>query len=478
MQLRFGKLKLRPAMATKQRLSLEIKEISAEGYFEGMLSPYGNVDEGNDVVEAGAYTKTLQEQGNTRPLLWQHDPATPIGLLTLEDRPNGLWCKGQLLIDDPHAQRAYRYIKARIVKGLSIGFESVKDAIENGVRKLKELKLYEGSIVTFPMNTLALISAVKGLGLGGTNDFTEELTEVQLWDACDQMMSALYGSLRAVRWSDLEKDDQIAASQTICEQFTEAYMAFLPAYCDMITEQYGGMELYQRQALETKMGLRRLRKELGAIERKGAIAVHHTSVDKDGAWDAGAALKNLGDKPSEANLRKLHAWVDPDGNPETKAAYKLPHHDVSDSGSVGSANMKGVESAMGRLNGGGLDIPEADRKGVHAHLAAHYKDAGMDAPELKQSPGIEQKAGKTHSAATVAQYKAMAEHVMSMGECTKNLGDIVDALLEEAGEASDSDDSATPDSSKAAHPAGEPGSAHSTAASLIEGIRTLIPSGN
>lgn len=133
------------------------------------------------------------------------------------------------------------------------------------------------------------------------------------------------------------------------------------------------------------LNLRRARRPASEVSQFGAIAPHHTAVDKDGAWDAGANLKRLGDTPTKAQLRALHAWVDPDKDAETKAAYKLPHHDVSDDGKVGAANMKAVESAMGRLNGGGLDIPKADREGVHAHLAAHYKDAGMDAPELKAS---------------------------------------------------------------------------------------------
>ena len=84
-------------MKQKQRMRLEIKEISAEGSFEGLLSPYGIVDGGADVVEPGAYTKTLNDHGNTVPMLWQHKTDVPIGELVLEDRPDGLWCKGKLL---------------------------------------------------------------------------------------------------------------------------------------------------------------------------------------------------------------------------------------------------------------------------------------------------------------------------------------------------------------------------------------------
>lgn len=148
-------------MKTKRRMRLEIKEISAAGEFEGMLSPYGNVDNGGDVVEPGAFSKTLKDHGNKVPLLWQHQQDMPIGMLTLEDRPDGLWAKGQLLMDLPEAQKAHLLIKSGIVRGLSIGFQAVRDMLQNGVRHLKEIRLFEGSVVTLPMNEMAMIAEIK-----------------------------------------------------------------------------------------------------------------------------------------------------------------------------------------------------------------------------------------------------------------------------------------------------------------------------
>lgn len=137
------------------------KATTGEGTFEGMLSVYGNVDGGGDVVEPGAFAKNLAEKGNERPLLWSHNTDMPIGMLHLEDRPSGLWCKGSLLMSLPEAQRTYSLIKAGIVSGLSIGFVTVRDEVKNGVRSLRELKLYEGSVCLFPMNESAQISGVK-----------------------------------------------------------------------------------------------------------------------------------------------------------------------------------------------------------------------------------------------------------------------------------------------------------------------------
>jgi uncharacterized protein len=69
-----------------------------------------------------------------------------------------------LLLDVPEAQTAYSLLKAGVVKGLSIGYDTVKDSRdEAGVRHLEELRLWEVSVVTFPMNESATVSNVKSL---------------------------------------------------------------------------------------------------------------------------------------------------------------------------------------------------------------------------------------------------------------------------------------------------------------------------
>ncbi len=242
-------------MNKKMKFRMDIKGVTSEGTFEGLLSPYDIVDQGGDVIEKGAYTKTLKDHGNTRPMLWQHKTDEPIGLLTLDDRPDGLWCKGQILLDIPMGKTAYAVIKAGIVKGLSIGFESIKDNMHKGIRHLKEIKLYEGSIVTFPMATDAMITAVKAKLAETKDDFNEELAERQLMDAGYQMRSALCGALDSLLYSGLTKDDAVAGAETIIQQFSDAYLAYLPSYIDMLAEYYGSeMETWSREQIETKAG--------------------------------------------------------------------------------------------------------------------------------------------------------------------------------------------------------------------------------
>jgi hypothetical protein len=81
----------------------------------------------------------------------------------------------------------------------------------------------------------------------------------------------------------------------------------------------------------------------------------------------------------------MFAWVDPDGDQETKSAYKFPHHMVSGDGKVGAANTRAASAGIAVLNGGrgGANIPDSDRKGIYAHLAKHIRDAGKEPSELK-----------------------------------------------------------------------------------------------
>lgn len=237
----------------KKFMTFEVKEISAEGSFEGLLSPYGPpADSYGDVVERGAYVKTIKEHGNTVPMLWQHKTDSPIGELTLEDRPDGLWCKGQLLMPLADAQKAHLLIKARIVRGLSIGYEAIKDAVESGVRHLKEIRLYEGSIVTFPASLQALITSVKAGG-ETKDDFTTELAEVQLQDMGYQIFCALRCALGSLPWaSGMSREEKVAAAEVSIQQFSETFLTYLPLYIDYLAAEYGGMETMSAAQREAK----------------------------------------------------------------------------------------------------------------------------------------------------------------------------------------------------------------------------------
>ena len=71
--------------------------------------------------------------------------------------------KAELALESPVAQKAYGLLKKGVLKGLSIGYDDVKSRIVEGVRRLSEMKLWEVSLVTFPMNPAAQVLGVKNL---------------------------------------------------------------------------------------------------------------------------------------------------------------------------------------------------------------------------------------------------------------------------------------------------------------------------
>lgn len=163
-----------PAVLETKDFQFELKldELADDGQFEGYASTFGNEDGHGDVVEKGAFRKTIRETKGRVPILWQHDPYEPIGeSVELEEDDRGLRTRGQLILDTQRGAEAYALIKrTKAIRGLSIGYQTIKREIEQlddgkVVRRLKELKLWEYSLVTFPANTLAAVGNVKATAL-------------------------------------------------------------------------------------------------------------------------------------------------------------------------------------------------------------------------------------------------------------------------------------------------------------------------
>ena len=147
----------------------EIKSIGESGVIEGYASVFGNIDSYRDVVEQGAFTKTLKEHGGKVPILSNHNYDKQIGWgLEASEEKKGLFVRGKLEIDSiPEARAHYALIKTAqelgTKAGLSFGFNTVKYNIDknDNTRRLTELKLLEWSPVTFPANPKAFATAAK-----------------------------------------------------------------------------------------------------------------------------------------------------------------------------------------------------------------------------------------------------------------------------------------------------------------------------
>lgn len=144
---------------------IELKE-DLPGTFTGYASVFGKLDLQNDIVDAGAFARTLHHRGSKFKLLWQHNRETPIGTVEVEEDKRGLKVtKGEIFTGAAPTDYAYLMLKKGGVDSMSIGFRTVKDELDRntGVRHLKEIDLWEVSLVTFPANERARVATVKSL---------------------------------------------------------------------------------------------------------------------------------------------------------------------------------------------------------------------------------------------------------------------------------------------------------------------------
>lgn len=167
-----------------RNFTYHVKEVDEEGHFSGYASVYNVIDSYREVVVPGAFANTLRKwatRGRLPPALWQHRSSEPVGPFTkmVEDE-RGLYTEGQLLVKDVQRSREARaFMLSKTVDGMSIGFNSIIEEYnsETKLLSLKEIDLWEVSIVTFPANTESLITEVKSM-FDGNVPSIKEIEEV------------------------------------------------------------------------------------------------------------------------------------------------------------------------------------------------------------------------------------------------------------------------------------------------------------
>ncbi len=155
-----NRLNLTPCAASGARMML-----FGDGRVEGYASLFGEVDQSRDMVMPGAFAQTLRQRGLRKiPMLFQHDPAEPVGVWhELVEDHMGLRARGVLIPDVARARELHALMQAGAVDGLSIGYRTMRAKIDprTRIRKLYQVDLWEISIVTFPLLTSARVRAVK-----------------------------------------------------------------------------------------------------------------------------------------------------------------------------------------------------------------------------------------------------------------------------------------------------------------------------
>lgn len=151
-------------MQTKA-FDLHVKDVSDEGTFTGYGAMFNNLDRVGDIIVPGAFTKTLARHAKDKSspiMLWHHNPADPIGVWEgLEEDSKGLKGRGRLVLETARGREAHALLKAGAIRGLSIGYQTIKSAPDGNARKLHELELVEISLTAVPANPKAIVTSVK-----------------------------------------------------------------------------------------------------------------------------------------------------------------------------------------------------------------------------------------------------------------------------------------------------------------------------
>jgi HK97 family phage prohead protease len=153
-------------------------QMGADGVVEGYAATFDREpDSYGDVIAKGAFARTLDEwrakegDGLSIPLLYGHntdDPMHNIGKVTeaYEDE-KGLFVHAEFDADNPTAQyarklaaegRLYQFSFAYAIRGA--GMTTLDDGVD--AYELRDLDLYEVSLVQIPANQHAVVTSVKG----------------------------------------------------------------------------------------------------------------------------------------------------------------------------------------------------------------------------------------------------------------------------------------------------------------------------
>ncbi len=156
-----------PDLETKFAKFGEAVQLTDGAEIQGYASYFGAVDQGGDIVAPGAYAASLaahKAAGRSVKMLWQHDPAFPIGIWDeVREDAKGLFVKGRILDSTQKGAEAIALIEAGAIDGLSIGYKTKKARRgEAGARILEDVELWEVSLVTFPMLPTARVGAKAG----------------------------------------------------------------------------------------------------------------------------------------------------------------------------------------------------------------------------------------------------------------------------------------------------------------------------
>jgi uncharacterized protein len=145
-----------------------IKDLDTKtGTVTGYFSVFGNVDSDGDMIMPGAFKRTLQNNYKRIKHLNQHRSYEPLAATTKEtlsvkEDSRGLYFESRIT-PTSYGKDVIMLYADGVLDEHSIGYETVKEQKAGSYNEITEMKLWEGSTVTFGANELALVESVKSL---------------------------------------------------------------------------------------------------------------------------------------------------------------------------------------------------------------------------------------------------------------------------------------------------------------------------
>lgn len=144
-----------------------VKDVDAkQGIVTGYFSVFGNKDSDGDIILPGAFTKTIKENGpgsgKQRILhLLQHEPTMPLGKPhVLTEDAKGLYFESKIS-GTSYGRDTLKLYEDGVLTEHSIGYKVVKNEPKDDANYLHELRLWEGSTVSWGANMEALVTGIK-----------------------------------------------------------------------------------------------------------------------------------------------------------------------------------------------------------------------------------------------------------------------------------------------------------------------------
>lgn len=136
-----------------------------KGIVTGYFSAFNNIDSDGDVIVSGAYKKTIAENGpngrNRIMHLLQHNPLMPLAKpMELIEDGKGLRFVSKIT-ETSYGKDVIKLYAEGVFNEHSVGFEIVKSDNKAGYREIREIKLWEGSTVTWGANPNTPIESMK-----------------------------------------------------------------------------------------------------------------------------------------------------------------------------------------------------------------------------------------------------------------------------------------------------------------------------